>query len=159
MSDSDTHDKLIELVRDLDVAMFTTTRADGTLHSVPMAKQEVDLGTELWFITVKDSEHVRDLQARPQVGVTFSSSSTWVSLQGTATLVDDLDRLEELWNSFAEAWLPEGPEDPNAALIRVDLGGGEYWDSPGGKIASVISFAKAKVTGETYDTDHGSASL
>jgi hypothetical protein len=27
----------------------------------------------------------------------------------------------------------------------------EYWDSPGGRVASLISFAKAKVTGQPYD--------
>jgi general stress protein 26 len=151
--------KLIELMKDMDVAMFTTTKADGTLHAVPMSKQEVDFGSELWFITVKDSEHVRDLQARPQVGLTFSGRSSWVSVQGTATLVEDLERLKELWNSFAEAWLPEGPEDPNAALIRVDVEGGEYWDSPGSKVASLLSFVKAKATGDTLDADHGTTSL
>ena len=47
--------------------------------------------------------------------------------------------------------MPEGPDDPNVVLIHVDLEGGEYWDTPGGRIASLISFAKAKVTGEAYD--------
>ena len=26
----------------------------------------------------------------------------------------------------------------------------EYWDTPGGRIATVLSFAKAKITGERY---------
>jgi hypothetical protein len=37
--------------------------------------------------------------------------------------------------------------------------GGEYWDTPGGKVASLISLAKTKLTGETYDADHGTAQL
>ncbi len=156
---TDEHDKLIELMRDQYVAMFTTTADDGTLRSVPMARQEVDPSAELWFITARDTQHVRDLQARPHVGLTFSSRDSWVSIHGTATLVDDLAKLKELWSTFAEAWLPGGPEDPNAALIRVDAEGGEYWDSPGGRVASLISFAKTKLTGETYDTDHGTAQL
>jgi general stress protein 26 len=159
MAETTDRDKLVELMKDMHIGMFTTSLADGALHAVPMSRQEVDLGAELWFITVKDSEHVRNLQARPEVGITFSSRDAWVSVHGTATLVEDLERLKELWNTFAQAWLPEGPEDPNAALIRVDLEGGEYWDTPGGKVASLISFAKTKVTGETYDADHGSTSL
>jgi general stress protein 26 len=158
MSD-DNQATLIEMMKDLTVAMLTTTADDGSLHAVPMARQEVDFGAELWFITVKDSEHVRNLSARPHVGLTFSDRSSWVSVEGTATLVEDRARLEELWNTFAEAWLPGGPDNPDAALIRVDLAGGEYWDSPGGKVASLISFAKTKITGEPYDTDHGTASL
>ncbi len=31
----------------------------------------------------------------------------------------------------------------------------EYWDTPGGKVASLISFAKTKLTGDTFDADHG----
>ena len=65
------------------------------------------------------------------------------------------DQLKELWNTFAEAWLPGGPEDPNAVLMRVDVDSGEYWDTPGGKVASLLSFAKTKLTGDTYDADHG----
>jgi general stress protein 26 len=155
--DASTH--LLDLMDDMYVAMLTTTRDDGTLHSVPMARQEVDAGAELWFITARDTEHVRNLTARPRVGLTFSSRDAWVAAHGLATLVDDEDKLKELWNTFAEAWLPGGPEDGNAALIRVDLEGGEYWDTPGGKVASLISFAKTKLTGDTYDADHGSAEL
>ncbi|QIG41993.1 pyridoxamine 5'-phosphate oxidase family protein [Nocardioides anomalus] len=156
---TDDQAKLVELMNDMYVAMFTTTSADGTLRSVPMARQEVEPSAELWFITARDTEHVRDVQARPHVGLTFSSRDAWVSINGTAEVVDDKAKLEELWNTFAEAWLPGGPDDPNATLIRVDAAGGEYWDSPGGKVASMISFVKTKLTGDTYDTEHGSTSL
>jgi general stress protein 26 len=89
------------------------------------------------------------------VALTFSSRDAWVAATGTATVVDDETKLRELWNTFAEAWLPGGPEDPNAALIRVDVDRAEYWDTPGGRIASMVSFAKTKLTGDTYDADHG----
>jgi len=72
------------------------------------------------------------IRANPRVGLTFSSRDSWVAATGTAEIVDDLGKLRELWNTFAEAWLPGGPEDPNATLVRVDIDGGEYWDTPGG---------------------------
>jgi general stress protein 26 len=78
-----------------------------------------------------------------------------VALTGTAVVVEDDVKLKELWNTFAEAWLPGGPEDPNAVLIKVDVEEGEYWDTPGGNIASLISFAKTRLTGDTFDADHG----
>jgi pyridoxamine 5'-phosphate oxidase like protein len=34
---------------------------------------------------------------------------------------------------------------------EVDGDGAEYWDTPGGRVATMISFAKAKVTGQPYD--------
>ena len=36
-------------------------------------------------------------------------------------------------------------------LIQVDSESAEYWDTPGGRVASVFSFVKAKATGEPYE--------
>ncbi len=145
---------LVELMKDMPIAMFTTFGPDGP-RTVPMSRQEVDPGAELYFITARNTAHVAALVHEPRVALSFSSRSAWVALTGTAQIVDDTEKLRELWNTFAEAWLPGGPEDPNAALVRVDVEHGEYWDTPGGRIASLISFAKVKLTGDTYDTDHG----
>ena len=54
---------------------------------------------------------------------------------------------------------PRGPDDPDAVLLRVDVEQGEHWDTPGGKVASLISFAKTKLTGGTCDADHGSVDV
>ena len=147
-------DKLVELMQDMPIAMLTTTR-QGVLRTVPMARQEVEPDAQMWFITARDTDHVRAIQAEPQVALSFSSRDAWVAATGRAQVVDDTEKLRELWNTFAEAWLPGGPEDPNATLLRVDVERAEYWDTPGGKIASLVSFAKTKLTGDTYDADHG----
>lgn len=159
MTDQDDRAKLLELMDDMPIAMLTTVAADGSLHSVPMARQEVEPSAELWFITARDTRHVADIQARPHVGLSFSSRDAWVSVEGRAEILNDNAKLRELWTTFAEAWLPGGPEDPNAVLIRVDVTGGEYWDTPGGKVASVLSLLKTKLTGDTYDADHGRTDL
>jgi general stress protein 26 len=154
MTEHDDRQKLVELMEDMPIAMLTTLGPGGP-RSVPMARQQVEPGAELWFITARDTEHVREIEATPDVVLTFSARDAWVALTGRASVVTDQEMLEELWNTFAEAWLPGGPEDPNAALIRVDVESGEYWDTPGGKVASLISFAKTRLTGETYDAEHG----
>ncbi len=147
-------DKLVELLQDMPIGMLTTFGPQGP-RSVPMARQEVEPSAELWFITARDTEHVRALASEPRVALTFSARDSWVALTGRASVVEDQARLEELWTTFAEAWMPEGPTDPNAVLLRVDVEQGEYWDTPGGKVASLISLAKTKLTGETYDAEHG----
>jgi general stress protein 26 len=155
MTDTEDRQKLVELMQDMPIAMLTTFGASGP-RSVPMARQEVEPGAELWFITARDTDHVRAVQHDPHVALTFSARDAWVAVTGQAEVVEDDDRLAELWNTFAEAWLPGGPEDPQATLLRVDVEQAEYWDTPGGKVASLISFAKTKLTGETYDAEHGS---
>jgi len=153
MTDHD-HDKLVDLMGDLHIGMFTTLGPSGP-RTVPMARQQVDPGAELWFISARDTEHVRAVEAEPGVAVSFSGRDAWVALTGRATVVDDVELLRELWSTFAEAWLPGGPEDPNAVLIRVDVEQAEYWDTTGGRIASLISYAKTRVSGQTYDAEHG----
>ena len=144
---------LVELMRDMRVAMLTTYGPDGP-RSIPMARQEVEPDAEMWFITAKDTDHVRAIRADSQVSLTFSDRDAWVAMVGRAEVVDDLDKLRELWNTFAEAWLPGGPEDDNATLLRVSVDQAEYWDTPGSRVASLVSLVKAKVTGETYEADH-----
>jgi general stress protein 26 len=154
MSHQEDRQKLVDLMQDMPIAMLTTFGPEGP-RSVPMARQEVEPGAELWFITARDTAHVRAVDTEPKVALTFSSRDAWVAMTGRARVVDDLEKLKELWNTFAEAWLPGGPEDPNAVLLHVDVDEAEWWDTPGGKVASLISFAKTKLTGDTYDAEHG----
>ena len=154
MTETGDQQKLVALMRDMPIAMMTTFGERGP-RSVPMARQEVEPSADMWFISARDAQHVTDIQAEPHVALTFSSRDAWVALTGSARVVDDLAKLRELWNTFAEAWLPGGPESPNAVLIHVDVNQAEYWDTPGGKVASLISFAKTKLTGDTYDAEHG----
>jgi len=40
--------------------------------------------------------------------------------------VRDEATAKELWNVFAQAWFPEGVDDPHLALLRVDIEQAEY---------------------------------
>jgi general stress protein 26 len=154
MTSSDDRQRLVELMRDMPVAMFTTFGAEGP-RTVPMARQDVEPDAEMWFISGRSTGPVAALERNAQVALSFSSRSAWVALTGTATVVDDTEKLKELWSSFTEAWLPGGPEDPEAVLIKVDVERAEFWDTPGGTVTSLLSLAKTKLTGDTYDADHG----
>jgi len=149
-SSSDHVAKVSELIADERQAMLTTTSPDGTLMSRPMAVQAADFGGDLWFFAERSSRKVQHLTTHPQVNVTFASSDSWVSLTGRASVVADDAKKRELWNTVVEAWFPDGKDDPAIALLKVDGESAEYWDTPGGRVASVLSFAKAKVTGKPY---------
>jgi general stress protein 26 len=148
MSDETT--KVAELLAGERFGMFTTTAPTGTLTSRPMALQEVEFDGDLWFFAARDSRKVAHIAADPQVNVTVGSSSTWVSLTGQAVVVDDRATKRDLWNAVVEAWFPDGPDDDGVVLLKVAAESAEYWDSPGGRLASALSFAKAKLTGEPY---------
>ncbi len=139
-----------ELIKGHRIAMLTSIGADGTLLSRPMALQETEFDGDLWFFAERDSRKVANIAGNPQVNVTVGSATTWVSLTGTAVVVDDGERKRELWNQVVEAWFPEGPDDDGVVLLKVVADSAEYWDTPG-RIATLISFAKAKVTGQRYE--------
>ncbi|MCW2810142.1 MAG: pyridoxamine 5-phosphate oxidase-related FMN-binding [Friedmanniella sp.] len=143
--------KLTELARGINIAMFTTVDGEGHFVSRPMAQQEVEFDGDLWFFAERSSSAVAHIATHPHVGVTLSSSDVWISIDGEAEVVEDVAKAKDLWNSWVEAWLPQGPEDPSVVLIKVNGHSAEYWDTPGGKVASVMSFVKSKVTGEAYD--------
>jgi general stress protein 26 len=56
-----------------------------------------------------------------------------------------------LWKPELKAWFPDGTDQPDLALLRLTIEKAEFWDSPGGKVAQVISFVTALVTGESAD--------
>lgn len=145
---TDSH-KVAELIKGIRVAMLTTVDTGGEFVSRPMAQQDVEFDGDLWFFSERDSSQVAQIARNPHVGVTFSSSDVWVSVNGTAEVVEDDAKAKELWNPFVEAWLPQGPTDPSVVLLKVTGETAEYWDTPG-RVATAISFVKAKATGQRY---------
>ena len=138
--------KFWDMIDDLRVAMLTTDTANG-LESRPMSAYVDSAAGHIWFITRVDSEKVGEIADDAKVNLGFANSSTnkYVSVTGTARVVRDSAKQKELWNSFAEAWMPEGPGAPTTALIRVIPEHATLWDSPG-KLAMLVEVAKANLT-------------
>ncbi|MCS5718721.1 pyridoxamine 5'-phosphate oxidase family protein [Herbiconiux sp. CPCC 205763] len=143
--------ELADLIKDFRFAMITTLDAQGKLVAHPLTIQEAEFDGDLWFLVSKTSSPATNLYANDHAGVSLSSNDHWVSLSGSAALVDDRSKVRELWNPVVEAWFTNGPDDPDVGLLKFSADSAEYWDSPGGRLASVVSFVKAKLTGESFD--------
>ncbi|MGI8561137.1 MAG: pyridoxamine 5'-phosphate oxidase family protein, partial [Luteimonas sp.] len=61
--------RLAELIRDVDIAMLTTSTPEGRLVSRPLGTQEVEFDGDLWFATGADSGKVAEIKANPHVNV------------------------------------------------------------------------------------------
>jgi general stress protein 26 len=146
-------EKLAELIKDIGYAMLTTVLPDGTLRSRPMATQKAPFDGTLWFFTDADSAKVHEVEGDGHVNVAYAdpSHNRWVSVAGTARVVRDKAKVKELWTPPLKAWFPKGPDDPNIALLRVDVSGAEYWDAPSSKMVQLVGFVKAAVTGKRYE--------
>jgi general stress protein 26 len=152
-------EKVAELMRGIKFALLTTVEPDGTCIARPMAHQDVEFDGDLWFVSSRNARKVDQIAANPRVGVTFSSTRSWVSVSGTAAVVEDLDKLKEVWSTDMDAWFPQGPDD-SLVLIKVTGDAAEYWDGPGGRVSTALSLVKTKVTGQRYDAnDHDTVDL
>jgi general stress protein 26 len=151
--------KVHDLIRSTRLAMLTSVDPDGRLVSKPMATQDVEFDGEVLFIAERGSHKVRNIEGDPRVNVAYAGSGSWVSLSGVARIVDDRARLEELWNTFTDAWMEGGPENPDNVLIVVAADGAEYWDTPGSKVTQVVNLVKARVTGERFEGENQTVDL
>lgn len=147
-----TRDKLWNLIKDIRFAMFTTRHGNGHLHARPMTTQNNTLGADdsLWFFMSKKGDPVDDLTAQPVVGVVYAdpSSDTYVSVSGTAAVLEDAAKKQQLWTKAAEAWFAGGPGDPDLALVQVQIIHANYWDVKESKLVQLFAMAKAVVTGK-----------
>ena len=151
------HEKLWSLIKDSRVAMLTTSH-DGRLYSRPMVASQKRFDGTLWFFTRKSSSKVEEVSVHHEVNVAYSSSESmsFVSLAGRAILIDDPVAIDEHWNEWVKAWFPEGKEDRDLALLRVEIDTAEYWDAPSSKVAVAYDYIKARVTGSKPNLgEHG----
>lgn len=150
-SHADSVKKVGELIKDIHIAMLTTSEMDGTLHSRPMGTQQVEFDGDLWFFTRASSGKAEEVQRAQDVNVSYASPdhNRYVSLSGKAHLVHDKQKAQELWNPLFKAWFPEGLDDPDLVLLKVSVEQAEYWESPSGAVVKLVGFVKAITTGKT----------
>jgi general stress protein 26 len=150
--------QLWDLIKDIRFAMFTTHHPNGHLHSRPMTTQnsKLDEDSNLWFFMSRSSSPVADFTADPTVNVAYADTSadSYVSVAGTASVVDDMVKKQQLWSKMVEAWFPKGINDPDLALVRVKISHADYWDVKSSKLVQLYKMAKAAITGKP-PTDMG----
>ncbi len=118
-----------------------------------MSTQKVDDDGCVWFMSDKNSTKNQDIKSDSRVQLFYShqSSSEYMSIFGTAEIVFDKNKVEEMWTPIAKAWFTEGKDDPAISLIKVTPQEGYYWDTKNNKMISLVKIAAAIVTGKTMD--------
>lgn len=147
--------KLREMVKDIDFCMLTTVDQNGDPHSRPMSSNgDIDPNGDIWFFTAASSHKVSEIAELPKVNVSFADPDNqhYVSITGTAQLLRDRKKIDELWRPEFKMWFPKGKDDPEVALLKVRLERAEYWDSPSSTIGYALDFVSSLVTGKQPDS-------
>lgn len=145
--------KVFDLVKDVKFAMLATVGPDGRMHARPMASVQKDFDGTLWFMTKEHSLKVDEIEARPDVLLAYShpAKQHYVSITGKARVVRDRAKIHELWSEADRVWFPNGPDDPEIALLAVEIDQAEYWDSPSSSMVIAYGYLHARLSGETPD--------
>lgn len=151
----DSLEQLYSKIEDIKIAMLTSIdRGTGRLHSRPMSVIKTDeRDGVLWFFTYTNSEKADEINHHTQVNLSYSDpdKEIYVSISGEAEVVDDLDKVKQLWNPILQAWFPDGYANPRVGLICVRITEGEYWDSSSNRMVQLYHIAKALFTGTAFN--------
>jgi general stress protein 26 len=141
--------ELWEKIRSVRTAMLTTIDSNGRLRSRPMATQDKEAGKALWFFAGASSSKVVDIACDDRVQLSYASADKdlYVTVSGRARAYKNEAKARELWNAYAKAWFPGGPDDPNLALIEVTLEQAEYWHDLKPKVVQFAQRAVAALNG------------
>lgn len=147
--------KLIDKIKDVRIAMLTTSDEDHHLRSRPMGTIKPDTSGSLYFLTDKDSAKVYEVKQDRQVNLAYSNTddSIYASVSGPAKAYRDQNKINELWSEPMRAWFPKGKEDESIYILEVTIEKGEYWESPGNIITQAYAYVRALATGERTKTD------
>ena len=147
MSHTD-QDRVWKLIDSIKFAMLVTHDGNSDeLRARPMhahGKREEDT---IYFLTDRRHQKDDEIQINDNVCLAFSDPSghRYLSISGTATVLDDRARVHELWEASNKAFWDD-ENDPDIRVLRVRPAMAEFWDSPG-KIVTSVKMAAAALTG------------
>jgi len=146
--------KLKEMVDKIDVGMLCTyIKGIDYAHSVPMSRQEVDEEGNIWFLFSAESETYQNLQQNKKVSLLYADVSNYnfMSINGSAEISENKDRIEKYWNKFVEAWFEKGKEDPSIRILKVIPSEAHYWDNKSNKLVTFLKVTASAVSGQKMD--------
>lgn len=141
--------KFKKLVHDINVCMFITN-SEKKDHTRPMATIEIEDNGTLWFFTDIRSIKVEEVSNSQTVHLVYAhpGKESYLDLWGHAAVITEKPIIKDKWSPIVKAWFPNGVDDPNIALLKVQPTNAYYWDAETGKMISFLKIAISAVTGK-----------
>lgn len=152
--------RIREFLKDIRVCMLTTVGHGQVLHSRPMVLTQLAFDDHIWFFSRRSCAKTREIERLPQANVTAQSSDrqSFLSLSGTIAIVESRAKMDSLWNDAVAEWFPEGVEDPDLVLLRMDIESAELWNAPGPVVTYVRHLVEV-LSGEPVDDGVGAENV
>lgn len=135
-------EKFWDRVGDFDTCMVVT-RDGERLRARPMAPKIASGRDEILFVTERSSHKVEEIERDPQVSCSFTKHGEYLAVSGTARVSTDKALIDDAWDAEVEAWMPNGKDDPNVAVLAVRPDFAEVWDVTTSRVKYAYELAKA----------------
>jgi general stress protein 26 len=141
-------ERVWDIAETVDVGMLTT-QSNGGLYARPVSARVDRDAAAIYVVTDVHSLKAEEIEAAPDVGLTFvdARQSAYLSLTGRASMLHDIAKTSQVWRKTDTLWWPGGPDDPDVCLLRIVPTLAELWDGPAGAVVQAFEIAKATVTG------------
>ena len=152
MSSDEINSKVWQLLSKCKAGMLVSEDGDY-LHARPMQLVQDGYDGKLWFFTRLSSETVHETKVNRRVCVTFENpdKDCYVSLSGESKISLDKDKINQLWGPFTDAWYKKGIDDPEVALLEIDVQRGEVWEVTKNNMVQLFEIARASVAEEMVE--------
>lgn len=135
---------MVERIRSKRVAMLTLPIPHQGLQSRPMTPLELDADGCIWMMVSRASLEKVGLSSQgvPTANLAYSDEgdSTYVSITGRLSGVDDARRKQEVWSLVGRPWF-DGPDDPDLLLLSLRPQHVEIWDGPHSVVVKALALA------------------
>ncbi|CAN5506612.1 hypothetical protein BH10BAC3_BH10BAC3_07470 [soil metagenome] len=140
--------KLKKMIESIGICMFIT-KINNVNHVRPMATAKVEDNGNLWFFTKLSSLKIDELKSNSEVQLLYShpGMDSYLDVIGYAFIETNRDKMKEFWSPLIKAWFPDGIDDPEICLLRVEVDSAYFWDSGTNKMVSFFKMIAAAVTG------------
>ncbi|WP_108519552.1 pyridoxamine 5'-phosphate oxidase family protein [Bradyrhizobium algeriense] len=147
--------KVWDLIKDSHTALLITIEEDGALQARPMGCLQKQFDGTLWFITFRHSSKLRQIRDDDHVLVAYVKPEKYeyVAISGRAKIVEDKQKLEELWFEGLRVWFPKGPDDPELALLAIEVEKADYWADPASIVTYAFAYVRTRLTGKSPSPD------
>jgi general stress protein 26 len=144
--------RIWQLLEETGVGMLTTRFAGG-MRARPLDARPDSEASAIFFII--DVRGLKDDEIVDCADVCFTLTNAvekaYVSITGRAQVLDDHALAAKFWKKADDIWWPDGPNERNVRVLRLDPHIGEMWDGPASAVVVRHEFAKARATGEKPD--------
>src|SRR5688500_13566233 len=150
LSNTEALTKFKDLVEQINICMFITNTTGDHEHTRPMATIEVEDDGTLWFYTDVRSIKVKEVHNQHTVHLTYAhpGKEAYLDVWGSAEVVNDRQQVVDKWSPIVKAWFPDGINDPNLGLLKVQPYEVYYWEAETGKMVQFFKMAASVVTGK-----------